>query len=159
MASNTYKVIALKGTPVEFERKSMEAITPGHLVQPHTDGLLKKHATAAGNAAKTFALETKTPATDITGNAIDAAWASGDRVQYGAFSSGSVVNALLAASATAVVVGNPLESAGDGTLRLHSAPANLSAAAPKYDGVVAYAEESVDNSAGSSVARIAVLVA
>lgn len=159
MASNTYKTISLKGQPVHFETKSMEAITPGHLVMLHTDGLLKKHATAAGSASKLFALENETPAENITGNAIDKAWASGDRVQYGAFPSGSVVNALVAASATAITIEAPVESAGDGTVRLHSAPANLSAAAPKYDGIVGYAVEAVDNSGGSAVARIAIRIA
>lgn len=148
MASNTYKTISLKGTPIRFERVSMEAITPGHLVQLHTDGKLKKHATAAVAAPKAFACENETPWEDITGNAIDKAWASGDRVQYGVFHSGCVVNAVVAAAAPAIVYGDGLESAGNGTVRKVTTGV-----------VIGWAEESVDNSGGSAIARIAMLVA
>lgn len=161
MASNTYKTIYLKGWhTVRLEYQAMEAITPGHVVQLHTDGKLKKHATAAGSGATWFASENDVPVDDYSGNAIDHAYAATDRVQVIDAKTGDVINALLAPSATAVVVGNPVESAGDGTVRLHTAPANLSAAGPKYDSIMGYAQESVDNSANAATAvRIAIVIA
>lgn len=161
MASNTYKTIFLKGwETVRLEYQAMEAITPGHHVQLHTDGKLKKHATAAGSGPKWFALENDVPVANITGNAIDTAYASTDRVQVIDAKTGDVINALIAPSGAAIAIGDPIESAGDGTVRIHTPPANLSAAAPKYDGILGYAQEAVDNSANAVTAvRIAIVIA
>ena len=81
----------------------------------------------------------------------------GSRVRYGGAHSGQEAYALLAASATAVVKGAPLQSAGDGTLRVLATDAATSQS--ERNGIVAYALEAVDNSAGGSLARIKVRVA
>jgi hypothetical protein len=72
----------------------------------------RKHSTAAGPAAKLFALEQ-----EYLGEGITTSYASGDQVILGIFHSGDEVYAKLAANAPAIVAGDLLESAGDGTLR------------------------------------------
>lgn len=113
-------VIALLGCPVLSEDdKAAEAITPGHLVDWDSSGNLVKHATAGGRAAKMFALEQDPPVKISTdsGPAIDLAYGIGDQIKVGYFSTGMRVNALVAANAPAIVKGDYLESAGNGTVR------------------------------------------
>lgn len=149
------KVIALKGDFMRKEAEASAAITPGHLVEFGGANELRVHATAGGNGRKAFALEN-----DLIGDGIDDAYASGDTVQYGVFASGAEVNALVAAAATAITKGAPLESNGTGTLRLHT-PANTtdSDVDIKVGAIVAYALEAVDNSGGGAAVRIKVEVA
>ena len=128
------------------------AVVPGMLVEETTAGTLQEHSTAAGNAQKLFALANLTNA-----GTIDTAYAVGATARYGAAHSGQEANALLAAAATAVTRGAPLESAGDGTLRVQGASAATSQL--QRDSVVAYALEAVDNSGGGTTARIRVRVA
>jgi len=107
-------VIALRGEPIVDEQNAAsEAITPGMLCQPNLPALgqVRKHATAAANAAPVFALER-----DEMGKTIDTAYAIGDRVKLGRFAPGDGVNALVGAGQTLTGV-EFLESAGDGTLR------------------------------------------
>lgn len=152
MPNNT---IALKG---EFERKegeASEAITPGELVEFGGSNDIQRHSTAGDNARKAFALEN-----DLIGDDISTDYDSGDTVQYGVFNQGAEVNALLptgTASAVSISKGQALESAGDGTLQAYgtateSTPVNV-------DKLVGYALEAVDNSSGSSEARIEIEVA
>lgn len=128
------------------------AILPGHLIEVLSAGTVQEHSTAAANAAKTFAL-----ANTANGGTIDDAYAVGETVLFGTAQSGQLVNALLAAAAVAVTKGAPLESAGDGTLRVLTADAATDQT--QRDSIVGYADESVDNSGGGAVARIAVRVA
>lgn len=131
------------------EATTSEIITPGHLVDFTTGGLLRKHTVAGGNAAARFAIEK-----DYVGGTIDTNYAAGEFAKYIEFTAGSEVYALVAAGAAAIVIGDNIESAGNGTVRKHTAPANLSAAAPAYKAVFARAVEAKDNSGGGSAIRI-----
>lgn len=151
------KTIVLKGHFVRKEQVASAAITPGHLVQVHASGgapRLRPHNDAGGNAQRAFALEN-----DLVGGGINDAYVVGATVQYGVFAPGSEVYAWLAAGENAAL-GAALESAGDGTLQVHT-PVNTDAtdvnipAAP----IVAYAAEAVDNSGSTQPVRIKVEVA
>lgn len=104
------KSIMLLGQPVYNEDgAASEAITPGMLV----DGVstIAKHASAAANTPRTFALER-----DEMGDDIDVDYAIGDTVKVGAFHQGQHVLALIA-SGQSITENQRLESAGNGTLR------------------------------------------
>jgi len=106
------RVIKLLGEPIQNEDdKAAEAITPGHLVTFDGSGNLIKHATAGGNAARTFALER-----EEMGDDIDVAYGINDTVKVGYFPPGTRVNALIA-SGQNLTKGDFLESAGNGGLR------------------------------------------
>jgi len=145
------KTIWLKGDGLVKEANAGGAITPGHLVFIATDGDVEVHGTAAVNAIPAFALEA-----DFIGKGIDVAYAAGERVQYLMPQRGAEIFALVAASAAAIVIGDYLESAGDGTVRILTAAAATSEAARQ--SVVARAIEAVDNSGGGSPARIKIEV-
>lgn len=141
-----------KGAPILNERVSGEAgILAGHLVE-ESAGTVVKHSAAAGTAQKIFAL----PNMAIGGD-IDTAYANGETVIYGAYHSGQEVNVLVAAGATAIADGDPLESAGDGTLRKVSTSA--ATADTSRNSTVAYAMVAVDNSGGATAVRISARVA
>jgi hypothetical protein len=114
MASNANRTIVLKGS----ERGRYEeyladaAITPGHLLTLNSTNEVLKHATAGGLSLKWFACEDS-----LQGKTIDDAYAAGDIVRTWLAVPGDWINALLAASATAVVVGDYLCPAADGTLK------------------------------------------
>ena len=148
----TTSTISLKGDGIRKEGIASEAITPGHLVEFGGTKDYRKHATAAGNARKAFALEN-----DLIGSDIDTAYALNDTVQVGLFHSGCEVYALVAAAASAITKGAALESAGNGTVRVQAANAATSQA--QRDSVVGYALEAVDNSGGGSAVRIKIEVA
>ena len=142
------------GSFIQSEAKAAagSAIVPGMLVEELAAGTVQEHSTAAGNAQKLFALPDLSNA-----GTIDTVYPVGSTVRYGCAHSGQEAYALLAASATAVVKGAPLQSAGDGTLRVLATDAATSQS--ERNGIVAYALEAVDNSAGGSLARIKVRVA
>ena len=149
-----FKNILIKGKAygiVEGEETAGGTITPGYLVDISDKTAVVAHATAAGNAEKIFAVEN-----DGIGDDIDDDYSSGDSVKFAVCQSGVEVFALVAASATAVVAGAALESAGDGTLRNHTV---VSSGSVYVNAIVAFAEEAVDNNAGIVEARIQVRVA
>lgn len=117
MASNT---IDLNGYAINKEGTTAGDITPGHLLVRDASGTIVVHATGSGRAQPLFAREN-----DIAGKDLDAAYVSGERIQMLMFPPGGEVNALVAASAPAIVVGDFLESAGDGTLRVPVDEADL----------------------------------
>ena len=133
------------------ETKSSAIVTPGFLIEPLA-GTVAAHATAAGNAQKLFAL----PNLAVAGS-IDTDYASGDTVRFGAFHAGQEVNALVAAAAPAILEGDALESAGNGTLRKLVVAAATAQSA--RDSVVGYALAALDNSGGGTSARLAIRVA
>lgn len=112
--------IDLNGYAINKELISAGIITPGHLLVRDTSGTVVVHATAGGRAQPLFARED-----DLQGNDLTVAYASGDLIQMLMFPPGGEVNALVAASAPAIVVGDFLESAGDGTLRVPVVEADL----------------------------------
>lgn len=100
---------------INVEHVANAAITPGHLIEIMSTGKVRKHATAGGNAApKMFALED-----ELQGKGIDDAYAADDPVQCWITQPGERVNAILKDGET-VVIGDLLESAGDGTLRKYT---------------------------------------
>lgn len=103
----------IEGDPIEIERLAGAAgIVPGDLLEVTSADALVVHNSAGVIAEKMFALQN----TPVSGD-IDTAYADGDTVRAGIFHSGQVVNARLAAAALAVVIGDLIESAGDGTVR------------------------------------------
>ena len=133
------------------EKPASAVVTPGMLVETLA-GTVAAHATAAGNAQKLFAL----PNLAIAGS-IDTNYAVGESTRFGAFHSGQEVNSLVAAAAPAILEGDALESAGDGTLRKQVVAAATAQSA--RDSVVGYALVDVDNSAGGASVRLAIRVA
>jgi hypothetical protein len=95
-----------------------EPIVPGMLVERfHNAGVIRfrRHATAGGPAAHLVALNHS-----MANKGVDDPYATGDLLEVSAGRGGSTYWALLASGQT-IVAGNKLESAGDGTLRLHAA--------------------------------------
>lgn len=147
------KCILIKGDPITKEAIANEAITPGHLLafiggSAATASQLKKHATARGNQNRMFALEQ-----DFIGGNIADAYAANDVVNYVVARPGDEINALLKASENCGV-GSLLESAGDGTLQIHT-PASAGAAPVQKNSIVGQA---LDSSNVGTVARIRVEV-
>ena len=146
------QAIILKGRGIRKELVANATITPGHLVERMTTSKLRVHAAAGGHAQKAFAIED-----DLQGNDIADNYSAADLVQFEVMERGSEVYALLA-NGQSVAIGDPLESAGDGTLQKHTAQTEaLGADSSANIGtinvncIVAYALEAVDMS-GSSAA-------
>jgi hypothetical protein len=154
----TIKVIELGGGEAgqfivnEALSAAASTIVPGDLIEVTTAGTVQEHSTAAANAQKLFALPNI-----ANGGGIDDAYLAAETVRYGKAHSGQAVYARVAAAAAAIVIGDALESAGDGTLR----KVVTAAATPDTarDSIVAYATEAVDNSGGGTVVRIQAEVA
>jgi len=152
--------IALKGAVTRKEAVASEAITPGELIEFGGSNDIQKHSTAGGNARKAFALEN-----DLVGDDISTDYDSGDTVQYGVFEQTAEVNALLptgTAASVSISKGQALESAGDGTLVAWDTAGQAtdpSLTPVQVNQIVGYALEAVDNSGGSSEARIEIEVA
>lgn len=142
------------GSFIHSERLSAagSAIVPGMLIEELAAGTVQEHSTAAANAQRLFALSDLPVA-----GTIDDAYAVGTTVRYGAAHSGQEVYSLVAAAASAIVIGDALESAGDGTLRL--ATADAATDTTQRDSIVGYAIEAIDNSGGGTTARVKVRVA
>lgn len=157
MASSTPHTITLRGDPIasEARAKASEAIKPGMLVELHTDGTLKKHATAKAQANASFVREP-----DIFGGSVDDTYDDGDTVLFSTFRPGDWVWAWLVDEGN-VAVGALLESAGDGSLRAVTA-ASQSGTTPfaVVTGGVAIAKalEAKDNTGGTGPVRIKVEV-
>lgn len=180
----TPKTISLKGCPSRREGVANAAITPGMLIEQMTTGKFRAHATAGGvRPARLFMAEQ-----EWTGDTIDTACAANDQIAVLNCKPGDVIYALVPASAAAIVIGDLLESAGDGTLRkaanyltdnsggtgnatvedISASPteaqvannfADMAAAINRLaPGAVARAVEALDNSGGGSAARIRVEV-
>lgn len=160
--------IVLAGCPnYPPEKIASEAITPGHLVEIVPSGgdagKLRKHATAAGDAAPYFAAESLVPSLANSQTApIDLAYATSSVARWVIGQSGDEIYAWVPASATAIKDGDQLTSNGDGTLKKYAAQASNEGGTATYTiqarAVVARAAEDLDNSGGGSAARIRVRV-
>lgn len=161
MANTTFNTILLQinergaNRPI-FEGVADAAITPGELLTFHTDGELKAHATAGGNALPMFAVED--PYNGDTANpAIDVDYATGETTRYVFAQPGDVVYAFLADGEN-VARGDMLESDGAGALKAHTARAIAEGGSSTYTmyirGIVASADEALNNSAGGQRNRI-----
>ena len=127
------------------------AIVPGMLVEETAGGEVQEHSTAAVSAQKLFALPNI-----ATGGTVDKVYAAEETASYGAAHSGQVVSALVATAAPAIVIGDALQSAGDGTLR--KVVTSAATADTARDSTVGYAMEALTNVSGSN-ARLKVRVA
>lgn len=133
------------------ERLAATIITPGMLLE-ESSGTVGFHSAAAANTNKLFA-----QANLITAGSIDTDYAPGETVCYLAYRTGDEVNALVAAAAPAIVDGDALESAGDGTVR--KVVTDAATDDTQRDSIVGYAMVDVDNSGGGTSVRIALRVA
>lgn len=129
---------------------SGSAIVPGMLIEETPTGV-QEHSAAADNAQRLFAL-----ANIANGGTIDDVYVVAETVRYGAARTGQQVNTLVGVVA-AIVVGDALESAGDGTVQ--KAVADAATDTDQRDAIVGYALEAVDNSGGSVNVRIQMRVA
>jgi hypothetical protein len=114
-SSSVYpKTIVLRGEPRvgELPSANSQSIKPGMLVERTSAGTVRKHATAGGRAAKMFALEQ-----GYAGAYIDDAYLDAEQVTVAHCKPGDQINAWVGANALALVIGDLVESAGDGTLR------------------------------------------
>ena len=145
------KTIILKGDVVRKEllMKASEAIFPGHLVERDSAGTLQKHSTASGTTSSLFAVEG-----DADGSSISDAFADGETVPFAACPAGTEVYAILEDGHT-IAIGDPLESAGDGTLQGLTASAATSQA--QRNSVVATALEAVTTSGSTSRIKVEVI--
>ncbi len=119
------------------------AINPGYLLQLSADGDVDPHQTAAVNQSSMFAFEN-----ELEGSGITHAYVVGEQVLCMVCAPGVEVLAVLAASAAAIVIGDYLESDGDGTVRLVVADAATDTAQRR--AIVGMALEAVDNSGGGT---------
>jgi hypothetical protein len=151
MAFNTIKL--KKYLDVIIERVAAEEITPGHLIELTSSNTVKKHATAGSTVApKMFALED-----ELQGRGIDTVYDAADPVQCWIAQPGECVYAILADNCN-IVIGDKLESKGDGTLREWT-PLDSEAAGHEHS-LVAIALEAVDTtgSPAATTSRIKVMV-
>ena len=151
-SANTILIEPADGQQVVREKLAGDTILPGMLLENASAGTVVSHVGAGLNAQKLFALENV-----ANGGGIADAYASGQTVRALYAQRGDLINAALAASAIAIVIGDALESSGDGYLRKASADAATDTA--QRDAIVAYAAEAVDNSSGGAGTRIQVEVA
>jgi len=145
------KTIILKGNGIQKEGKAGGTITPGHLVDRTSTDTVVVHAVAAKTASAMFAKEN-----EVIGRDIDTVYTINENVIFEACHSGMEVYALVAAAAAAIVIGDDLESAGDGTLR--KVVTDAATDDTQRHSLVARAIQAVDNSAGGVPARIKVEV-
>jgi len=146
-----YNTIMLKSLAQNrLEKVAAGAITPGHLVKVTSSDAFIVHPTVGGAVIPIFALED-----ELQGKVITDAYASTDRVQANICQRGDEVNAILATSQT-IIIGDYLESAGDGTLAKAQAQGSVSDGESYPNRIVATATEAVTTT--GAVARICVRI-
>jgi hypothetical protein len=153
MSGGKHTVI-LKGRGIRKEAIAGGAIQPGDLLTVNSSGQFIRHATAKGPARRLFAVEN-----ELFGKGIDTNYASTDNVLAEDCYSGMEVQCNIAAGAAAIVKGDLLESAGDGTLRKRTAESQLTTGNYTYTSAgvaIAQAEEAIDNSGGSGIVQLIV---
>ncbi|MFA5935017.1 MAG: hypothetical protein WC827_03980 [Candidatus Paceibacterota bacterium] len=95
------------------------AITPGHLIELTSAGLVQKHATEDGNVLPMFAIEDA-----LQGNDIDTEYAVSSLVACWIPTRGDIVNAILK-DEEVVAIGDFLVSAGNGELKKYDATTSV----------------------------------
>jgi len=112
MAKNTIKVKSFLN--IADEKTANAALTPGHLIERMSTDKVRKHATAGGPVFPMFAMEDAFQGRKIT-DAYDTS--DNDHVIIWIPTRGDQVYATMSATTEALVIGDFVESAGDGTLR------------------------------------------
>lgn len=108
-------IIAKGYVNIQDEKVANAAITPGHLVERMSTDKVKVHATAGGSVNVLFALEDA-----YQGNKITDDYAADDNVFLWRPVPGEQVYGIAdATSGTTIAIGDFLESAGDGSLRVY----------------------------------------
>ena len=144
MASSCNVIVQSQKKGVEDNtRAAAAALSPGHLIEKTSADKYQKHSTAASNAVRCIAEEQA----ELNKGTTDA-YAQNDLVKAYNLLPGEQAYFRVAAGASAIVIGNFLESAGDGTVRLLGTDAATDQA--QRESVVARADEAVDNSGGGS---------
>jgi len=153
MAYNTIKIKKYSDVVEEYTATAV-AVTPGYLLELTSTGAVKAHATAGGNAFPIFALED-----ELQGNGIATNYAASAKLQCWVPGRGDEVYALLKDGET-VVIGDYLESAGNGQLQKYVADTADSDDAITVYGlqIVAVATEAVDLSASANTAAGRIVV-
>lgn len=122
------------------------AITPGHLVERTSAGLVQKHSTAGGAADKLFALEDA-----HQGKGITDAYANSTPIQVWKAIPGERVYAIHdATTGGSLDIGEFVESAGDGTVRGYTKAASA--------GVVEYSDTIIGVALETAVPGARVLI-
>jgi hypothetical protein len=145
MAANT---IILKRDCQNFQGIAGGVITPGDLIKRASDDTVVVHSTARGHCQKMFALEN-----GLYGQTISDAYAACDAVPCFVARRGDIIYARIKASEN-IVIGDLLESAGDGTLQELTTSALSDLEYP--NSIVGYARAATNV---GTVARIAVEIA
>ena len=146
---STHRTILLKGDPLRKEGKANAAITPGDLIERMSTGNVRKHASAGQNNNRLFAVED-----DLQGNGVSDNYSTNNKVQFVAARAGDEIYARIATSQT-IVIGDKLESAGDGSLRKHTA---TSAGAVEYpEAIVGIALEAVTTTSSAGRCEVEVV--
>ena len=154
MAASTPSTILLKGDVNRKQREAAGAITPGELVLLGSGDTVTAHSNAGGISAAWVAVEN-----DIAGDDFSHAYATGEAVQIQAAKPGDELYMWLNAAVglNVVVIGDYLESAGDGTLQ--EFVADSAGGVQEPHNVIAMALEAVDLSATGAVdTRIKVVI-
>jgi len=132
------------GLYMQDEAIANAVIRPGMLLEERSDGKVEPHGVAGGNTMPKFAVED-----DLQGKGIDDLYASGARVIYRTFQRGDRVWALLDHDQT-VVVGDYVESAGNGLLQKHTPPVLDSGATMYANPIVGKVKQAVATEDSSS---------
>ncbi|MFP4018237.1 MAG: hypothetical protein ACLFUH_03220 [Bacteroidales bacterium] len=96
---------------VQMEKEAAESFYPGHLLELNSDGKFQKHSNAGESLVPLFAIEDA-----LQGNDIDDEYSSDDPVRGWFAQRGDHALGILKDGQN-VVIGDFLESAGDGTLQ------------------------------------------
>jgi hypothetical protein len=147
--SQAQKTIELKtdekGAFIHYEALAAAAstIVAGDLIEVTSAGEVREHSIAAGAGQNAYAL-----ANTANAGTIDDVYTVASTVLYGIGHAGQGVNARVAVGTAAIAIGDPVESAGDGTVQPLTGT-----------NIMGYAQEAVDNSAGSATVRIKLTIA
>jgi len=106
------RTILLKGDMGHDEMLAVAALKPGHLLEQVSSGKVQKHSVVGGASARLFAKEDA-----LQGRTVDTAYEADDLVSVHTGKPNEWIQARVAAAAIAIVRGDKLVSAGDGTLK------------------------------------------
>lgn len=119
--------IVLKGCPRYEEAVASGVILPGQLGKIDNAGKILRHSTAGGAAEKLFVREDA-----LQGKTVDDAYAVDDQVGYVCAKAGDEIAVVLDAAEN-VVIGDGLESAGNGNLQKLTSGVRLATAMEALD--------------------------
>lgn len=159
MAASTPSTIILKNQEhvLYEEYQAAGTITPGHLIAVGSAGTVAVHAVLGGSAPeKLFALEDDAQGRSITDNYDSSTYKT---VRCAICQPGVEVYAILGLNQT-IVIGDAVESLGDGTMRKHIAQTSVAATSPLIAGrtgqIIGHAKEAVTTT--SATARLTIRI-